>query len=81
VDQHVSFIKLFKGGLECLEQFIGQIPDKTNGIGYYYLSILWKSKPAACGIQGCKKFIFSDYLTLGQCVEKGGFAGIGITDQ
>jgi hypothetical protein len=43
VDQHVSFIKLFKGGLECLEQFIGQIPDKTYGIGYYYLSILWKS--------------------------------------
>ena len=48
VDQQVRFIEFFEGGLECLEKFIGQIPDKSNGVGYYYLYILWEPKSTAC---------------------------------
>ena len=81
VDQYIRFIEFFKSGLECLEQFIGQVPDKANGIGYYYLNVLWESKLAARWIQGCKKLVFGSYLTLGKCVEKCGFAGIGITNE
>jgi len=66
--QQVCFMQLFQGGLEGLEQFVRQIPDKTYRVSDNDLNIFGKTQPAAGRIKGGKELVLRIDVAFGQTV-------------
>jgi hypothetical protein len=81
MEQKIRFAQLFQSGAKGPEQFVGEIPDKSDRIGNDDLSILGKTKSATGGIQGLEHPIIRRHLAPREDVEESGFSGIRIADQ
>lgn len=81
MEQEICFKELLKGRLKGLEKFCGQLPDKSYRICDNDLGVLGKTKASRGGVKGGKEHVFGLDMGMGEGVEQGGFACIGVADQ
>ena len=81
MDQDIRLVQFFQSGLERLQKFCRQVPDKSNRVRNDDIDISWKPQTAAGRIERCKEFVFGNNMTLGQRVQECRLAGICIADK
>ena len=79
--QQIGHGQFFQGGLKGLLQLFGQIADKPHGIHQDKLPLLGHAQAPGSGVQGGEQLVFGQHRGVGQGVEQGGFAGVGVAHQ
>ena len=80
LQDQIRILRFFQRTFKCIDQMMRQLPDKAYRICQKNLLPTWQL-PASCRrIKSCKKLILLQHTGSGQCVEKRGLSGIGITD-
>src|SRR5690554_7727375 len=79
--QLIGLTGFLQRGTEGLYQLLRQMADETYGGGQHDRAYIDQLDAAQGRIQGREQLIGGVYRRLGQPVEQGGFAGVGIADQ
>lgn len=88
IDQEVSILSFLQGCLERVDQLVGELGDKADGVGQDKGEAV-QVNPADRGVQGRKEHVFGHDLLvfiagpkgLKQAIHGGGLAGVGVADQ
>jgi hypothetical protein len=80
VQQQVGILQLLERRLEGADEAFGQVADKADGVGDDHLPLERKPQPSGGGVEGGKEQILGKDLALGEGVEQGRLAGIGVAD-
>src|SRR6266498_4854273 len=80
VDQQVGLLHLFQRGLERGEQVFRQVADEAHGVVDDDLLVARQPQSAAGRIERGEHSLLGGDLAVGQRVEQGAFAGVGVTD-
>src|SRR5690606_4056514 len=81
MQQQIGLTGFLQRGTESLYQLVRQMADETYGIGQHDRAYIGQLDAAQGRIQGREQLIGGVHRRLGQPVEQGGFAGVGIADQ
>ena len=78
MEQHVCVGKFFQRCLEGLNEVVGQLADKADGVGKQNLLQLVHLQSAGGGVQSVEKAVVGGDVCAGEAVEKGAFARVGV---
>jgi hypothetical protein len=81
VKQQTGLNGLFERRPEGLYQLVGQVADKADRIGQHNRPYIGEIQSAQGRIKGCEQLVRSQNRGCGDAIEKGRFAGVGVTDQ
>ena len=81
VQHDVSFLDLLQRGAERLDQFVRQVGDEAHGVGKDRRATVRQLQHPQRRVQGGEQHVLGDHLGLGQPVEQGRFAGVGVAHQ
>ena len=78
MEQHIGIFQLLQRCPEGVHQMMGQLTDKTHGIGKNHIQIVRNLQLTGRGIQGIKEPVVGGNARAGQLIEQGGFARVGV---
>ncbi|MNE05669.1 hypothetical protein D3C80_982390 [compost metagenome] len=81
VQQQVGIARLLERGAERLDQLVRQVTDEADGIGEDHRTDVVELQTAQGRIEGGEQLVGSEDVSLGQRIEQGRLAGVGIADQ
>ena len=81
VDQQVRFGDHLQGGSESLDQLMGQLADETHGVRQQHRLPPGQVEPAGPRVEGGEQAVLDEHPGVGQLVEEGRLAGVGVADQ
>ena len=81
VNHDVGFHHFLEGGVKGVDQFMRQLGDEADCIGQDSGPARRRLEPPHGRIQGGEKLVLGFDFGLGQAVEQGRFAGVGVPDQ
>jgi len=71
VEEKVGFMELFQGCTKGIKQILGQLFDKTDGVGDDDFLFLRQPQAPRGWIKGGKRQVFGENFTAGHSVEQG----------
>ena len=80
MEDEIGVLHLFQGGPEGPEKIPGEIPYKTDGVGYNDIPLPGETQTPAGGIKSCEHLAFRQGAAAGQGVQKSRFSGVGVAD-
>ena len=78
MEDQVSISQFLQGGFEGLHQVVGELADKAYGIRDQYRAGVGDLQRPGGGVQGVKQPVPGRDSGVGQGIEEGGLAGVGI---
>ncbi len=81
MQQQVGFVHLFERGLEGFDEVVGQLADEPDGIGQQAGLVVGQPELAGGRVERGEQLVVGMDAGLGEGVEQGGLAGIGVADQ
>ena len=81
VQDDIGLAHFIQGGPEGFHQFVRQVGDEADGVGDYGRPAPWQVKLAEGRVQGGEQHRLGQDVGVGQAVEQGRLAGIGVADQ
>ena len=81
LEQQIALLKLLEGGLEGIDELLGQIVNEAYGVGDDQLRAIGKVDGAGGGPQRGEELVLGLRFLAGQeAVEERGLAGVGVAD-
>ena len=80
LDQEVGVVQLLERGAERLDQVGRQIADEADRVGQHHLALAREAEPAADRVEGGEQLVLDQRVPLGEGVEQGRLAGVGVAD-
>ncbi|MNY51159.1 hypothetical protein D3C86_1867240 [compost metagenome] len=80
VQQQVGIARFLERGAERLDQLVRQVTDEADGIGEDHRTDVVELQTAQGRIEGGEQLVGSEDIRLGQRIEQGRLAGVGIAD-
>ena len=81
MNQQVGILQFLQRGLECPHQMVGQLGDKSDGIGQQHFQRVGHLQAAGGGVQGIKQPVIGRDTRAGDAVQQGRFTGVGVAHQ
>ena len=81
MDQDICTTHFFQRTLECLDQMVRQLADKSNRIGQQHLLLSGETDAARCRIQRRKQLCVLQDIRAGHPLKNRRFANGGIADE
>src|SRR3546814_799382 len=81
MQEKIGVAGLFQRSPEGLHQLVWQMTDETHGVGQHHRPDIIQLKPPQRRIERGEQLIGRVHIRLGQRIEQGGFAGVGVTNQ
>ena len=77
----VGLLHLLQGGAEGLDQLVRQVGDEAHGVGHDGGPPVRQLQHPKRRVEGGEQHVLGHHLGLGQAVEEGRLAGVGVADQ
>ena len=81
MEQHIRLHHLLQSGLEGRHQLVGQALDKAYRIRQNSLLLMGQIQLTGSRVKGREKLILGVNIGIGQSVQQGGLAGVGVTNE
>ena len=81
VDHEVGQADRVEGRAERLHQLVGQLADEADGVGDQHRLAAGQGQLAGPGVEGDEQPVLGRHPGVGQPVEEGRLAGVGVADQ
>jgi len=79
-EEEVGPRDLLEGGGEGLHERGREVADEADGVEEDDLAVLREADPADGRVEGGEELVLGDHLALGDRVEEGALAGVGVAD-
>jgi hypothetical protein len=80
MEEQVGIAQFFQCRTKGTEEVFGKVANKSDCIGDDDFLIMWEAQAPAGGVEGFKDAIVSGHLALGQRIQQGRLASVGIPD-
>ena len=81
MQKNLGSLDLFEGGAEARNQSVGKVADEANGIGEQDLAAGRKLQLPEFGVEGGEHTSRFEHAGLGERIEKGALASVGVADE
>ena len=81
MDDDVRLLDLFQGGPDGLDQLVRQVRDESDRVGEDRRAAVRKLQHSQGRVEGCEQHVLRHHVGLGQAIEQGRLAGVGVAHQ
>ena len=78
MEDQVSVSQLLQGSLKGLHQVVGELADEAHGVGDEHRAGVGNFQGSGGGVQSVEQPVPGGDARVGQGVEEGGLAGVGV---